>query len=85
MKQPIMELSGGMKRRVALARAMHYQAKLIILDEPFTGLDWNTKQEVIDYMLKKQSNRILLITTYGEEDVQFLGGKKILLSEINTI
>lgn len=85
MEQPIMELSGGMKRRVALARAMHYQSKLIILDEPFTGLDQNTKKEVITYLLKKRGNRILLAATHGEEDVQLLGGKKILLSEINAI
>lgn len=85
MKQPIRELSGGMKRRVALARAMHYQGRLIILDEPFTGLDRDTKQEVIAYILKKQNNRILLIATHGEEDAQLLGGKKILLCEINAI
>lgn len=85
MRQPIKELSGGMKRRVALARAMHYPSKLIILDEPFTGLDRNTKQEVISYILKKRNGRILLVATHGEEDVELLGGKKILLSEINAI
>ena len=39
-------LSGGMKRRVALARAMHYPCRMIVLDEPFIGLDQNTRLEL---------------------------------------
>ncbi|HWQ78172.1 MAG TPA: ATP-binding cassette domain-containing protein [Anaerovoracaceae bacterium] len=83
LKQPVAELSGGMKRRVALARAINYPSKLILLDEPFTGLDKGTKREVITYLLKMRGNRILLAATHGEEDVTFLGGKKIMLSEIS--
>lgn len=85
MKQPAKELSGGMKRRVALARAMNYPAKLIILDEPFTGLDKNTKLEVIEYLLSMREKKIMLIATHGEEDVTLLGGKKIFLSDINNL
>ena len=40
------QLSGGMKRRVALARAIHYPCRMIVLDEPFTGLDQNTRLEL---------------------------------------
>lgn len=83
MAQPVAELSGGMKRRVALARAVHYPGKLIVLDEPFTGLDQGTKKEVIAYLLRMRGSRILLAATHGEEDVALLGGKKILLSEIS--
>lgn len=83
MKQPVAELSGGMKRRVALARAVHYPGKLIVLDEPFTGLDKDTKREVIDYLLKMRGDRILLAATHGEEDATLLGGKKVMLSEIS--
>ena len=60
---PVSSLSGGMKRRVALARALSYPGKLIILDEPFTGLDKDTKLNVIDYILKMRNNRTLLIAT----------------------
>lgn len=52
LDMPVSSLSGGMKRRVALARALSYPGKLIILDEPFTGLDKDTKLNVIDYILK---------------------------------
>lgn len=83
MKQPVSELSGGMKRRVALARAVTYPGKMIILDEPFTGLDKDTKQEVITYLLHMRKNRILLVATHGEEDAALLGGEKVILSKIS--
>lgn len=84
MTQPVSELSGGMKRRAALARAMLFDSDLVILDEPFTGLDSNTKREVIDFILRMQRGRILLISTHGEEDVSLLGGKKLRLEELFT-
>ena len=49
---PVSSLSGGMKRRVALCKSIIYPGKLIILDEPFTGLDKDTKLNVIDYSIK---------------------------------
>ncbi len=85
LNQPIMQLSGGMKRRVALARAMHYPSKMIILDEPFTGLDRETKMEVIEYLLKMRRGRIMLIATHGVDDANLLGAKVIRLDEINGV
>ena len=82
LHQPVTQLSGGMKRRVALARAMNYPSKLIILDEPFTGLDRATKLEVIDYILKMRGDRILLVATHGVEDAAMLGAKVIHLEEL---
>ncbi len=82
LHQPVTQLSGGMKRRVALARAMNYPSKLIILDEPFTGLDRDTKLEVIDYILKMRKGRILLVATHGTEDAAMLGAKIIHLEEL---
>ena len=76
---PVSSLSGGMKRRVALARALSYPGKLIILDEPFTGLDKDTKLNVIDYILKMRNNRTLIIATHGTDDADLLGAKIIKL------
>ncbi len=82
LDQPASELSGGMKRRVALARALYEEGQLVVLDEPFTGLDSATKKEVIDYLLRQRKNRILLVATHGEEDVDLLGAKIIRLEQI---
>lgn len=81
LDMPVSSLSGGMKRRVALARALSYPGKLIILDEPFTGLDKDTKLNVIDYILKMRNNRTLLIATHGTDDVNLLGAEIIKLDK----
>ena len=75
------ELSGGEQQRVALARALSYPGKLIILDEPFTGLDKDTKLNVIDYILKMRNNRTLLIATHGTDDANLLGAEIIKLDK----
>ena len=74
---PVSSLSGGMKRRVALARALSYPGKLIIL----TGLDKDTKLNVIDYILKMRNNRTLLIATHGTDDANLLGAEIIKLNK----
>ena len=81
LDKKVTELSGGMKRRVALARALEYPGKLIILDEPFTGLDHDTKLAIIEYILDMRNKRILLVATHGLEDVALLGAATIQLSE----
>ncbi len=81
LDMPVSSLSGGMKRRVALARALSYSGKLIILDEPFTGLDKDTKLNVIDYILKMRNNRTLLIATHGTDDANLLGAEIIKLNK----
>lgn len=81
LDNPVISLSGGMKRRVALARALEYPGKLIILDEPFTGLDAGNRLNIIDYILKMRNNRSLLIATHGADAAQLLGAEVIQLEE----
>ncbi len=70
--RPVHTLSGGMKRRVAIARAMLAPSCGILMDEPFTGLDEATKEHVISYIRKKTAGRLLLVSTHQEEDVAAL-------------
>ncbi len=68
----IMELSGGMKRRLIIARALINNPRLLILDEPTTGLDPQVRHLIWDKLrkLKKQGVTILLTTHYMEEAYQ---------------
>ena len=68
-------LSGGMQRRVALARALAVRSGLILMDEPFTGLDEETKKRTIQQILQFRAGRTLLVVTHQEEDVQLLGAR----------
>ncbi len=63
------KLSGGMKRRLAIAKAMVHDPEILILDEPTAGLDVELRLELWDYMTKinEQGKTILLTTHYIEE------------------
>lgn len=79
LDQPVWEYSGGMKRRAAIARALLSQSDILIMDEPFTGLDENTREHVIAFILKYRRGRTLIFSTHQEEDVKQFGGERILL------
>ncbi|MCM1186496.1 MAG: ATP-binding cassette domain-containing protein [Lachnoclostridium sp.] len=62
--KPCSQLSGGMKRRVALVRAMESESGCVLLDEPFTGMDAGTKDRAKAYIRDRQRGRILIIATH---------------------
>ena len=74
LNRPVSTLSGGMKRRTAILRALLTRSDLLLMDEPFTGLDEGTKDEVIKFLKEYRQDRFLLISTHQKEDVEKLGG-----------
>ncbi len=69
-KKLVGALSGGMKRRVEIARGLIHYPKVLFLDEPTTGLDPQTRSHIWEYILKLQKERnitIFLTTHYMEE------------------
>ena len=62
----VSEYSGGMRRRVAIARACLKESKLLIMDEPFSGLDINNIKNVVQYISAHKRDRILIITSHAE-------------------
>lgn len=70
LKRPLGKLSGGQKRRIDIARGLFHNPKLLILDEPTTGLDPKTRKtvwEVIDKLRKESGLTVFLTTHYMEE------------------
>lgn len=70
LKRPLAKLSGGQKRKIDIARALIHNPKLLILDEPTTGLDPKTRQtiwNVIEKFRKERGLTVLLTTHYMEE------------------
>lgn len=71
----VRELSGGMRRRVAIVRAMAAAADVVVLDEPLRGLDAATKAEVLHYMAQETAGRTVLLVTHDEEEASVLGAR----------
>ena len=68
--QPVSTLSGGMKRRVALVRAVIVDSDILVLDEPFTGLDEKAMKKVEEYILEERRGRAIVIASHqGEEEI----------------
>lgn len=79
LDKPVSGFSGGMKRRCAILRAMLSASDIIIMDEPFNGLDAENRRRTASYILEKLGGRTLIITSHRDEDIGLLGGVKIEL------
>lgn len=75
-KKPVRLLSGGQARRVSLARALLAKGELLILDEPFTGLDDSTRQLCAAAIRDYRQGRTLVAVTHNLEDLPLLGIEK---------
>ncbi|HEX9060923.1 MAG TPA: ATP-binding cassette domain-containing protein [Clostridia bacterium] len=71
-KAPVSSLSGGMKRRVEIARGLLHYPKVLFLDEPTTGLDPQTRSNIWDYIkkLQKQKNITVFLTTHYMDEAE---------------
>jgi len=76
------QLSGGMKKRLALARALAVNPKLLILDESFSSLDSNLKLELYQDLRKiwQQTRTTILLITHDSRDLENLAHREIRLS-----
>ena len=63
------ELSGGMKQRVSIARALAYHPDLLLLDEPFRGLDADTRKKTVDFLLRETKGSTMILVTHDKEDL----------------
>lgn len=71
--QQVRELSGGMKRRVALLRALYSDWDILFLDEPFKGLDEETKTQVMCYTKEKCRGKTVIFVTHERSEAEEMG------------
>lgn len=71
---PVNELSGGMKRRVTIARAICYNAELILLDEALKGLDDERRHLTMDYIKRHSPGKTIICITHDPKEAETMGG-----------
>ena len=77
--QPVSQLSGGMRRRVSILRALLAEYDILCLDEPFKGLDDARKEQVLAYVKQKAAGKTVLFVTHDEQEALALGATVIEL------
>lgn len=65
------ELSGGMKRRVAILRALSADFDTLIMDEPFKGLDRETKEKIMEIVIRETGEKTIILVTHDVEELKF--------------
>ena len=70
-------MSGGMKRRVALARALAFDSKALLLDEPFKGMDEDLVSRAAD--LVRKQDKLTIVSTHSEAEAKALGAEILRL------
>lgn len=72
-----LSLSGGMRRRVSLARALCFNSDLVILDEPFKGLDEELKSTICEIIKEESKKRDFIIISHDSQDAELLNAEII--------
>ncbi len=81
LDRPVRALSGGMRRRVAIARALLAEGELLLLDEPFKGLDEETRRSVMAVVRRVVAGRTVVLVTHDEEEITALGASLYQMKE----
>jgi lipooligosaccharide transport system ATP-binding protein len=76
------QLSGGMKRRLIIARALLHRPKILLLDEPTTGLDPNVRQEIWEKLeeLRRTENLTIVLSTHYMDEAEKLAQRLIVMA-----
>ena len=79
LAKPVRDLSGGQRRRVAIVRAVLPAAELVVLDEPFKGLDADAKCQLMDYVRERCAGRTVLLITHDRSEAEWFDAAVIEL------
>ena len=79
---PVCSLSGGQRRRVELVRALLADGDLVVLDEPFAGLDDAAHEAAAHLVLERLEGRTLVVSTHDERDACMLDAREVRLGDL---
>lgn len=79
MKKPVRQMSGGERRRVEILRALYAEYDILFLDEPFRGLDSETRCMVIQYVRAHTEGKTVVIVTHDSDECEAMGGRCLII------
>ena len=80
-RRQIGELSGGQKKRVFLARALAQESEVVLLDEPFTGIDVNTEEQIMSLLKDmREDGKVILVSTHNLGSVPEFCDRAVLIN-----
>ena len=80
LEKKVSDLSGGEKRRVAIARMIAYFPEIYVLDEALKGLDGHTKYKVMEVLKEETKGKTVIAVTHDRDELKFWGGKVVEVS-----
>ena len=80
LEKKVSDLSGGEKRRVAIARMIAYFPEVYVLDEALKGLDRHTKDKVMKVLKEETKGKTVIAVTHDRDELKFWGGKVVEVS-----
>lgn len=83
--KPVKSLSGGMRRRVAIVRAILSEYDVILMDEPFKGLDEELKKQVVDYVKENTKGKTVIVITHDRDEVEMMQAELIIMRNDNVV
>lgn len=81
LDKPVWDFSGGMKRRVSIARAVLFGGEVLFLDEPFKGLDAATREQAMDYVKRHTKGSTVLLITHDQQEARKMGGQLLAMAQ----
>lgn len=82
LSQPVSELSGGMRRRVAIVRALLADSEVLFLDEPFKGLDAETRRVTMRHVQESVRGKTVIMVTHSREEAVAIADRVIEMQGI---
>ena len=81
LDKSVRDYSGGMKRRVAIARALLADHNILLLDEPFKGLDEDTRNKTAEVIRRYSEEKLVLLVTHDPREADLLGIERVVTIE----
>lgn len=78
--QPAHTLSGGQKRKLSVAISMIGNSKIIMLDEPTSGMDTTARRRLWDMLKKNKQDKIIILTTHYMDEADILGDRIAIMT-----